>query len=408
MTDPKQPATLIDLFSGCGGLTKGFLDADDHIRPLLAVEMEAPEAASYAANFVTATVFNGQIERLDASSLAEADIVVGGPPCQGFSGLGKRDPEDHRNRLWRAYVDVVLAANPKVFVIENVARFFASPEFAELTEDLRVGRLRHYRFVSGVLNAADFGVPQRRRRAFVIASRVGSPRMPEPTHDRYGRHGLPKWRTVRDAIADLPLVPATNDLPDRKTDFGEASLPGAFMTSELHIGRTYRPESLKRYAHIAPGRGRLDLPVELQYRCWREKPSGTTDVLGRLVWDAPAVTIRTEFHKPEKGRYLHPEWSEDGRDTVNRALTHREAARIQSFPDDFKWCGSKLQIGRQIGNAVPPLLAREIARQSVLPLLAGDEKVPAPSAQLVLLPEEEQADEVAAAWAAERAAVAGQ
>ncbi len=175
MSSIPKSVTLIDLFAGCGGITKGFVEADPRLRPILAVEMERPEAASYSANFPTARVFNDEIESLTSASVPQADIVVGGPPCQGFSGLGKRDPDDHRNRLWRAYVDVVLAAKPKVFVIENVGRFFASPEYEELTRELVDGQLREYRFVSGVLNAADFGVPQRRHRAFVIASRIRRP-----------------------------------------------------------------------------------------------------------------------------------------------------------------------------------------------------------------------------------------
>src|SRR5262249_50073181 len=133
---------------------------------------------------------------------------------------------------------------------------------------------------------------------------------------------------------------------------------------DLHVSRTPTAVSVQRYKIIPPGGNRFDLQrlaPELTPPCWIKKTSGGTDLFGRLWWDRPAVTIRTEFFKPEKGRYLHPE--------QNRPITHREAARLQSFPDDFKFCGSKIEIAKQIGNAVPPLLAKNIA-QMVLKLLS--------------------------------------
>jgi DNA (cytosine-5)-methyltransferase 1 len=138
---------------------------------------------------------------------------------------------------------------------------------------------------------------------------------------------------------------------------------------DLHLGREPRPLSLLRYDCIPPGGGRFDLPDELLPNCWRNKATGTTDVMGRMRWDRPSLTIRTEFFKPEKGQYLHPQWDPDNPSLrVNRPITHLEAARLQTFPNDFVWCGTKLQIARQIGNAVPVTLATAIAR-SVLQLL---------------------------------------
>jgi DNA (cytosine-5)-methyltransferase 1 len=114
---------------------------------------------------------------------------------------------------------------------------------------------------------------------------------------------------------------------------------------------------------VPPGGNRFDLPEKLLPDCWRNKPTGTTDVMGRLEWDRPSLTIRTEFFKPEKGRYLHPQWdADDPSRRVNRPITHWEAARIQGFPDDFVWCGSKIEIARQIGNAVPVGLAAALAK----------------------------------------------
>jgi DNA (cytosine-5)-methyltransferase 1 len=129
--------------------------------------------------------------------------------------------------------------------------------------------------------------------------------------------------------------------------------PGAFKSSQLHLGRRPTDLSLRRYRSIPPGGNRFDIPVHLQPACWRRHSTGSADVMGRLRWDSPSVTIRTEFYKPEKGRYLHP--------TEHRPITHYEAALLQSFDDDYMWCGSKTAIGRQIGNAVPPRLAKAIA-----------------------------------------------
>jgi len=149
------------------------------------------------------------------------------------------------------------------------------------------------------------------------------------------------WRTVWDAIGDLPASPTEED---------------------LHWGRNPTALSKKRYRHVPAGGNRFNLPKELTPACWIRKKSGGTDLFGRLWWDRPSVTIRTEFFKPEKGRYLHPK--------EHRPITHREAARLQGFPDDFWFCGSKIGIARQIGNAVPVALAGAIAR-AVLVMLDG-------------------------------------
>jgi len=141
-------------------------------------------------------------------------------------------------------------------------------------------------------------------------------------------------------------------------------VPGTFKWLDLHFGRNPRELSLQRYDCIPPGGGRFDLPDELLSECWRNKPTGTTDVMCRMRWDAPSLTIRTEFFKPEKGQYLHPQWDlEDPSKRVNRVITHLEAAQLQDFPESFVWCGSKTEIARQIGNAVPVGLAAAVAKQ---------------------------------------------
>ncbi|MFR9724532.1 DNA cytosine methyltransferase [Streptomyces sp. MS19] len=407
-TPPVDDAiTLVDLFSGCGGFTEGFrtfrpagTETDRPVfRPVLAVEKDRAAAETYRANFVPegdeGHVHIGEIEHWHPTDAElSAEVVLGGPPCQGFSGLGKMDPADPRNKLWRHYVRVVSTViRPKIFVIENVDRFLRSPEFDDLRSELRDGDLRDYELVeppgSYLLNAADYGVPQVRRRAIVIGVRkdvLGSRRIAYPprTHAAPGRgprqdapglfDGAPAepWRTVADVFARSRDVPLRDELPPTKTGF--------VLTTDLHVARRPWDLSLARYRAIPPGGNRKDLTglffkkdhrgeirlsgdpdyarvrgeeTYLSTKSWDNHNSGSGDVMGRLRDDRPSVTIRTEFYKPEKGRYLHP--------TDDRPITHFEAALIQGFPEDFRWCGSKTDIARQIGNAVPVGLGRAIA-----------------------------------------------
>ena len=354
----RHPHSVIDLFAGCGGLTAGF--REEGFCPVLAVESDPVAASTYAANFGVAHVRNQRIETVPNEELPQADVAVGGPPCQGFSGLGRRDPDDERNLLWREYLRVVRVIRPKVFVIENVDRFSRSVAFDGML-GLLDAELPEYCVAWQVLNAADYGVPQRRRRTVMIASRIGEPLLPLPTHARVPEGGLQRWRTVRDALRGLPLGPYYDRLPEGRSELlPGVKQPGPFDERQIHVGRRYGELMLRRFDHIPPGGGRFELPEQLMPPCWRRKKSGTTDVMGRLMWDEPAVTIRTEFHKPEKGRYLHPQFNDGLR--VNRTITHAEAARLQTFPPGFRWCGSRLQIARQIGNAVPPMLAAAVAR----------------------------------------------
>jgi DNA (cytosine-5)-methyltransferase 1 len=345
--------TLLDLFAGCGGMTRGFEDSGA-FRSVFAVEFDRDAAATYAANFGE-HVACGPIE--DVAAFPAADVVIGGPPCQGFSPLNRAAAGFERRGLWREYLRALEAAEPRAFVMENVPELLGSAEYAEFR---RRAEALGFTVEAEILNAADFGVPQRRRRAIVIGTRVSAATpWPSPTHANplplvthratKGR-GLPAqpggrapWVTFRDAVEGLPLQ------PDGRC---------------WHRARNPRPESVRRYKAVPRDGGdrfamqrNLDQAGlgELVPRCWREKPTGTTDVFGRLWWDRPALTIRTEFYKPEKGRYLHP--------SAHRPITVREAARLMSFPDDFVLPEeqSMSSVARQVGNAVPPLLARRIA-----------------------------------------------
>ena len=320
---------LIDLFSGAGGFTWGF--AETGFRPVYALDIDRWAVASYQANFGPHAVC-GPIESV--RHFPDAEVVIGGPPCQGFSQLGKHAKNDPRNKLWEHYYRAINQVRPLFFVMENVPQLLKSDEFIAFEQKAR--RLG-YDIAADILNAADYGVPQRRKRAIVIGALACKASLPSPTHINPAKTdlfavGRALWVSVKEAIGDLPLIPD-----------GE----------NWHIGRNPTPKSVERYRHVPEGGNRWDLPRSLMPACWIRKVSGGTDLFGRLWWNQPAFTVRTEFFKPEKGRYLHPQ--------ADRPITHREAARLQTFPDDFVFKGSKIQVAKQIGNAVPPRLAQAIA-----------------------------------------------
>jgi DNA (cytosine-5)-methyltransferase 1 len=347
--NPDPRATVLDLFSGAGGMTEG-LHATGAFRTVQAVEMDVQAAASYAVTFGELVHVGPIGDWLATCDVPSVDVVIGGPPCQGFSTLGKQDAEDVRNSLWRDYAHTIVRAKPKYFVLENVGAFLKSRQFADLREATQSdGLLADYDFEAGVLNAADYGAPQARRRTILIGHHrdVPAPGLPAPTH--VGQH-VSLWSVLNRVGARVEVT----DLPDRRTPVGGRLLPGVFTTPELHIGRTYTDRSMARIKSIKKGGNRFNIPHDLLPDCWKKHTTGSADVMGRLSWEKPAVTIRTEFFKPEKGRYLHP--------VEHRALTHYEAALIQGFPDDHKWIGSKVSIARQIGNAVPIPLGRAIGR----------------------------------------------
>ncbi len=370
----KKPYRLIDLFAGAGGLTLGFTGVKGNgcgraFLPVWANDFNRDATSTYNANFGDHCTCGDIVDILedDATVIPQADVVVGGPPCQGFSLLNKNRTTDPRKQLWRPYMQIVEMSGADVFVMENVAQLLGSAELLQIREQAkRLG----FEVASALLCAADYGVPQERYRAFIVGARGRSPAAafpPKRTH--YNSRAVDKrailfeeytddtkpWRTVRDAIADLP-EPVGTEIREE---------PGPL---DLHFGRNPTEKSKQRYRAVPLGGNRFDLQKnapEITPKCWIRKESGGTDLFGRLWWDRPSVTIRTEFFKPEKGRYLHPE--------QHRPITHREAARLQSFPDDFTFLGRKIEIARQIGNAVPPQLAQAVAL-SVYALLTGDEE----------------------------------
>lgn len=341
--------TIIDLFAGVGGLSEGFHRASDRYRVLKAVEMEPRAAAGYRLNHDT-DVYCGPIQEwLRDEEVPSADLVIGGPPCQGFSTLGKQRADDVRNELWRAYAEVVQRAKPRYFVLENVPQFLTSPQFPlfmRMTEP--GGELEDYEIEREILNAAEYGTPQIRKRVIVIGRRRDVPRPGFPTRTRPNPD---EWLDVESAIGALPDARAK--LPDEiHTEIDGRKNPGPFLAKDLHVQRNYSELSRKRFAAIPEGGNRMDLPDSLKCEAWKKHTSGSGDVMGRLRWERPSVTIRTEFNKPEKGRYLHP--------TADRAITAWEGARLQGFPDGYKFVGPMTEIVKQIGNAVPIPLGKAI------------------------------------------------
>jgi DNA (cytosine-5)-methyltransferase 1 len=342
---------FLDLFAGAGGLSAGFTQVAG-FRPSAAVEMNISAAATYKMNHPKVPVFAGDIADWLESGAQSAEVVLGGPPCQGFSALGTRNRRDPRNAMWRRYVDTLDLVKPLYFVLENVGNFLDSGQFKSLGHETRPsGRLSEYRIEHWLLNAAEYGVPQIRKRAIVIGSRRDLPPVGKP--HAYLEGQPERWATTKNAIGRLDRDVIGIDLPESFVEFEGQRLRGPFKTTDLHLGRRVSKISQARYAAIPPKGGRRDLPVELQAPCWQRHKTGAGDVMGRLHWDRPSVTIRTEFWKPEKGRYLHPD--------ENRPITLLEGARLQGFDDAYLWCGSKTEIGRQIGNAVPVGLATAIA-----------------------------------------------
>lgn len=333
---------VVDLFSGAGGISLGFempeklngladLNYSDigfdskPFETILAVEQDDYTAETFRRNF-NADVKEGDIREMNSfKRYSNADIVVGGPPCQGFSNLNSvktEELEDERNTLWRQYMRVVEEVNPDVFLIENVPRFLKSEQGArtvQIAEDLG------YNTVVDNLWAHRYGVPQKRKRGFVIGSKIGIPFFPEELDE--------KIRTVENAFSGLPNEPTEEN---------------------WHVSRKQVTQLSKdRMKQVPKGGNRFDIPKNLLPECWKNKDRGGTDLFGRLWWDRPSVTIRTEFYKPEKGRYLHPE--------ANRSITIREGARLQTFPDNFEFVGPRTRVAPQIGNALPPKLSYHLA-----------------------------------------------
>ena len=320
--------SYIDLFAGAGGFTLG-LEAAGGDPQSHAVEADPDCGETFRANFPEASLVPSDIREVRYKGI-EADVVVAGPPCQGFSLLNRGRRGDPRNLLFEEVVRCVKAVRPHVVVVENVPRFLDSSEGQALVAALEN---RGFRVRSGLVNAADYGVPQARTRALVVGAKLGGA-VPWPVRTHAASaSALPPHRTVADAFTLLSTEPDGRN---------------------WHVD-VLRTDRIERLRAVREGGNRRDLSPDLLFDCWKDT-DGFNDVMGRLVWHKPATTVRTEFFRPEKGRFLHP--------VADRPITPREAARLQSFPDSFEFPATHglYSVGRQIGNAIPPRLAAAIGK----------------------------------------------
>ena len=338
----------LDLFSGVGGLSLGFLNAGFDV--VLANEIDKDIAESYKKNHKNVKMINEDITKLEIPTVFKdfenkIDLIIGGPPCQGFSQKGSRKLlNDDRNFLFRYYYEVVKYVRPTYFLMENVPNLLTSGNGIFKEEIYYLFEELGYKIDSEIINAYNYGVPQLRRRAFVLG-KLGEP-ISLPLSSS-------KNVSVKEAISDLAYLNSGEGLEvqDYK-GIPNSSYQIKMRENSLklynHRATNHSKLALERMNLIPRGKGREILPKE---HLTRSIFSGTWS---RMIEDQPSVTITTRFDTPSSGRFTHP--------FLHRAITVREAARIQSFPDTFIFYGTKTSQMKQVGNAVPPLLAETIAK----------------------------------------------
>lgn len=312
----RQPR-LIDLFSGAGLFSAGFQESG--FEPVLAMDIDKNAIASYNENVAPC----GRVGSVDGFAQApECDILVAGPPCQGFSTLGRRDPLDRRNELSLAVPKWANASRAKVVVIENVPPFLRSTQWRQLADELVESG---YDIDTWELDAVDYGAPQRRRRAFTIASKIGKIERPARVL------GV-------SSILETFMRPISSD-------------------DVMHIWPTPSQLAADRMALIPVGGDKRDILASAPHLAppsWSKMGCQATDVWGRMLLSQPANTLRCTFQNPSKGRYIHP--------YEHRVISLREGARLQGLPDEWRLVGTPVQIARQIGNGVPMHLGRAIGK----------------------------------------------
>ena len=355
-----RPPVAIDLFSGAGGLSQGFISGG--FRVPIAVESERWAAETYQKNHPTADVVGDDIRTVQSEGLSAAclavgrgrpDVVMGGPPCQGFSRANRqtRSMENPLNSLFRDFLRIASELQPRAIVFENVAdlqRFDSGSVVAEIHAYLEERSPIRYEVHSAILNAADYGVPQRRRRLFIVAVEQG-------LHFEFPLSHRKPPVTLWQAISDLPRLKIGNQ---RDEMLYRSYLPQNEYQALMRqgCGRTVRNNSVskngalvvKRYKFIRPGGNWRDIPDELMLN-YADKSRTHNWIYLRLREGFPSVTIM-HFRK---SMLIHPR--------QHRGLSVREAARIQSFPDSYIFHGPLMYQQQQVANAVPPLLAQAVA-----------------------------------------------
>jgi DNA (cytosine-5)-methyltransferase 1 len=362
--EPISKFNVLDLFCGCGGMSWGLQKCGFNI--IAGIDIWEPALKTYAANFPSAHALNLDVSKatpqevLDTieCSKSDIDVIIGGPPCQGFS---KNTPaswrflEDPRNQLYKAYLRFVEYIKPKVVIIENVAEIYNAFNGVVRSEIINTLQNYGYRVAVKIINMSYYGIPQKRRRCFFFASRVGTPAFPKENGKT-----LSAW----DAISDLPVVNQGEGYDGMPYEMDAQNAYQRHMRQNSssvynHIANIMRPKQTARIASIGPGQALKDMPPELQVK------GGYSGAYGRLDYTSVAPTITRWVFHIGSGRFAHPR--------EVRGLTMREAARIQSFSDDFHFLGSRNEQAGQIGNAVPPYFMEQLG-QNIIDALEGKEE----------------------------------
>lgn len=342
---------ILDLFAGAGGFSYG-MHLNEHFKTVVAADFNEKALDTFKRNMPDTETILGDISDdevkkkiISESIKRKVNMIIGGPSCQGFSMKGKkRGLEDERNYLFVEYLKIVEELKPEVFVIENVKALLSTSSgwFRDQIVESVEGLGYHINY--GVLNSKKFGVPQKRERAIFICSKTRNVTMPIGTSD--------KTITVREAISDLSYLNSGEGefeqpyITDATSEYQKAMRNGSKKLFN-HKASNHKPIAVEKLKLIPPECGKEYLPIEMR---GKQQFNGTW---GRLKWDEVSPTIDTRFDACSNGTNSHP--------YLHRAITPREAARIQSFDDKFVFCGSKFYIRSQIGNAVPPLMANAIA-----------------------------------------------
>lgn len=352
---------VVSLFSGGGGLDLGFQKAGYEI--IWAIDNNKNAVATYKEN-IGNHIICADINKIDLAMIPNADVVIGGPPCQSFSLAGKRNVEDERGQLVWRYIEIIRHVKPKAFVFENVMGLLSAKNKngEKIFELLKrafcdIG----YNIESMVANAADYGIPQRRKRVLIVGVNNGKEfAFPSPTHNESGT-GLKKYVSVKEALDDLPeAILNENGIVHYRCE-AENDYQRKMRTNQ-GVTEHFMPKmsELDKYivSHVRPGGNYMDIPPDVKSERIRrlQREGGHTTCYGRMSPDEPSYTINTYFNRPNVGCNIH--YAE------NRLITVREALRLQSFPDSYKIVSSSKQ-GRNliVGNAVPPLMAEIIANQ---------------------------------------------
>lgn len=344
-----MPIRFVDLFSGAGGLSHGFIDAG--FECVYANEIDPIFCKTFKKNHPEVIVDNQDINKMDIHAtfkdVKNIHLVVGGPPCQGFSQKGNRmGVSDERNFLFKKFVEVVKVLNPEFFLMENVPNLISSNKGFFFNEIKKEFEVLGYEIESSILNSYDYGVPQKRRRAFIVGNRVKK-------KFKFPKILLKKY-SVNEAISDLPKLESGQgeyfmNYKDGSNSSYQKTMRRGSDGIFNHVATNHSADALEKLSLIPPLGDKSDLPSQLRTRSIY---SGTWS---RIDPEGPSRTITTRFDTPSSGQF-----------TLNdqdRCLTVREAARLQSFPDKFIFCGTKTSQMKQVGNAVPPLLAKEIAKE---------------------------------------------